>query len=466
MQRNNQSPNLARAIEAVEPQVILKADIPRDLVGPIIGKSGATVRRIESDTDACVNVEVAKNQGERTYVVAKGSIQQVDNVFKEVQAEVAKFDTTIAEQLQRTLELVPPKAASQAKHHYEGNMMSSWERRNAFEWNPRDLTVWVRLEAMKCTFRSLNGRNRWILESIIVESGANIKIEGHRDRTDVGYITIQGLIENVVQAIRKLKEILQACDPRHDPSTDLRSVNLMDLRVVKAKAQIKIVESAGGLVVGKNGENIKRISRETHVEYISIEKDEATGKSDRVCIIGHVTPVVEAIQQVQYSLRDYSSEAVRAVRRGLQSEPMDYSQFTCLDNPAYESQAASRAASTLDMAPSTPSTHSSSLVPQSKPLCGGPMCVILKDGPFSAEVCGSEICVNGNGLQLHCIKEAGSSSRLVVEIDQHQPSDRPNLPPGFSNLRDAPRGGGDGTMQRLPAYQNPGTGFPPKSPFY
>ena len=82
MQRNFQSSYRPRRdagshVGADSPQVTMEVDIPRALAGRIIGKNGVTVRRIETNSGAQVHVEGAKGEAERTYVVAKGYIEQV-----------------------------------------------------------------------------------------------------------------------------------------------------------------------------------------------------------------------------------------------------------------------------------------------------------------------------------------------------------------------------------------------------
>ena len=64
-------------VEAVEKQR-MEVDIPRDLAGHVIGKDGATTRRMHNRTGATVHVSTPEVEGGRTFVALTGTLHQVN----------------------------------------------------------------------------------------------------------------------------------------------------------------------------------------------------------------------------------------------------------------------------------------------------------------------------------------------------------------------------------------------------
>lgn len=90
----------------------MEIDIPRELAGLVIGKSGSTIKGIEEATGAKLHVNIPEGRG-RTYVVVVGGTVQAKEALAEVKAVVAKVDETIAEHLGGEFTGPPTSAAAQ-----------------------------------------------------------------------------------------------------------------------------------------------------------------------------------------------------------------------------------------------------------------------------------------------------------------------------------------------------------------
>ena len=150
----------------------------------------------------------------------------------------------------------------------------------------------------------------------------------HKETKDSRYVTIQGAIDDVVDAAQKVtfihrlfvcdvrqqvKDLSQRFGPDQGHSQKQSSVDRMDLMVIKAKASVKIIGLAAGYLIGKDGQNIKRMKEESHVQFLDVDstyrhlllsinfacvdnEDEEGFKT--VNISGYVSPVLDAIRLV------------------------------------------------------------------------------------------------------------------------------------------------------------------------
>lgn len=297
-------------------QRTMEIDIPRELAGLVIGKNGSTIRGIEEATGAKLHVKTPEGGGRgRTYVVVVGGTVQAKEALAEVKAVVAKVDETIAEHLGGEFTGPPTSAAAQPvearrenprlRDRYIQNSTAQEDTR----WSYEDMTAELVVSAHKPAFKCLSGRGGENLKKIQEQCKATIEVQDHHKAGDMQHAFLSGGIEDVVFATEMVKESLEWYVPDRDAKDRSKRQDLpnaIDLKVIKAEAEIKIKGSAAGLVIGKNGCNIKSIKSETNVWRLEVD-NEADGEGYKyVRAEGLVTPVLKAIAEVQNKLKNYS----------------------------------------------------------------------------------------------------------------------------------------------------------------
>jgi len=303
-----------RDVEAGASLATMEVDIPGDLAGRIIGKGGSTAKRIERATGATVRVETSKVEGGRACVVAKGDTEQVNHVFKEVQAEVAKVSETIAEQLKPRFKDKSSSAGAGLDdlRSAEDGRTSRKEGQDGGEWTYEDMEADITVSASLLTFKCLVGTKGENITKIRKECDVNIKLQDRRDVKEIQRAYISGPLEGVMRATRMVKESLESYDPDLDHSVKEESVNKMDLSIIKATAKVKIIGSAAGFLIGKNGQQLKRIKDESNIDAIHVDRSEDEEGFKCVEMSGYITPVLEGLQRVQGSMRNFSKVNKRA----------------------------------------------------------------------------------------------------------------------------------------------------------
>jgi len=414
--------------------VTLEVDIPGDLAGRIIGKGGSTAKRIERATGATVRVETCKVEGGRACVVAKGDTEQVNHVFKEVQAEVAKVSETIAEQLKPRFK---DKSSSEGAglgdlHSAEDGLTSGKERQDGEEWTYEDMEADITVSASLLTFKCLVGTKGENISKIRKECDVNIKLQDRRDVKEIQNAYISGPLEGVMRATRMVKDSLESYDPDLDHSIKEESVNKMDLSIIKATAKVKIIGSAAGFLIGKNGLQLKRIKDESNIDAIQVDRTEDGEGFKCVEMSGYVTPVLEGLQRVQDSMRNFSKVNKRAssveTREAMQMAPTARtSSRGSRQTEAMQTTAGSAMAST------TPQPHSSF---QTDPL-GAP--------PVPAQAYAFK---DANGNSLRFIRQA--DGRYALAIDKAEQLDPVPLCPQQPSMRPPGLGISDSPQQRNP----------------
>jgi len=320
MHRGYQSPPLSRRQERFGEsvgQVTMEVDIPRDMAGLVIGKSGSTMRRIIKRTGADAYVDIPDVETGRTFVAVMGTVDQAQMALDEVRNLVAKVNENCARQLQGKFILQPTRDETPDVRRSDGQWgRSTFEREGQADdkWGYEDMTAHLTLSARRTLFKCLIGKNGANLKKIRRQCAAAIEVEDHRDVGENQRAFIQGGIEDVIFAAQKVKESLKWYDPRRDPregNRKDRQASAMDLKIIRAEVAMKIKGAAAGIVIGRRGMTINKIKNATDVDLLDVDERPDKDGFKQVHIVGDVNPVLVAVSEVQNLMKDYKPRLAR-----------------------------------------------------------------------------------------------------------------------------------------------------------
>jgi len=342
-------------------QVSMEVDIPGDLAKTFNEKRGSSKKRLEKATGAKVRIEPPQIDGQYGVVAATGTKEQVYSVVKEVKAEVAKFSPAIAEELEPRFKGLT--SLGNISDRRQDGALAVQKKQNRSEWNYEDMEADIKVFAPMVTFKSLVGKRKEKITKIRDDCNANISIQDPRDVKEIQRADISGSFNDAVHAARQVKDALESYDPKCDPSVKERSVNKIDLKMIKAEAECKIIGQAVGFLIGNRGKNLERMKQETNYEDLYMDQeDEDKEGCVTVYVSGYADPVLNALSQIYLSMKWWcdkrdkqnprldATEEQQCMTPKSHALPMDTFQNTGVETAA-------------EMSSTTPQQHSASLLP-------------------------------------------------------------------------------------------------------
>lgn len=279
----------SNSVSGMEPVVIEQFHVPDNCVGLIIGRGGENITTIQNESGC-------KIQMSQTYT---------DNTGKQMRGCTLTGTQCAIDKAKRCLEQIIEKSGGTMPPTKNGNiagLVSSPVGLSAFQGAGKMITIEMQIPGTKCGL--IIGKGGETIKQLQERAQVKMVMIQENNQVTSGFkpLRIIGEPEKIENAKKLIEEVMNSKDDK--PPAYMNDYGGMGYKPGSSMGEVIVPRSAVGVIIGKNGETIRRLTVETGAK-IQFKPD--TNAPERTA---YIVGTAEQIQRATSMITDLVNRAI------------------------------------------------------------------------------------------------------------------------------------------------------------